>query len=241
MSDIRELFERRDDITHEPLLSLEFEKLQGYGVNGKVVGMDMVFQSVGSKESYQLDIAIPRALIGQYKLMIQATMLSVKLDIDAIEDYQSVVGIYLRNVILRLGESGKTEAWVHTLSDFGEVAYYRLPEHLAVIFAFTQHLPILAEERVMRRKSLTNALQAVKKYLDVDAPDQFDYSEILLMLIKQEEDNEALISELTNEELAQSLSRKDLEELREQVVALEKYEWAQRFTDIIKMKEDEEA
>lgn len=240
MSDIRDFFERQEYITHEPLLSLEFEKLQGYGVNGKVVGMDMVLQSVGHPEDSQLDIPIPSTLIDQYKLMIQATMLNIKLDIDVMDDYQSVVGIYLRKVIFRQSQDGIREAWVYTLSDLGEVAYYRMPEHLAVIFAITQHLPILAEERVLRLKSLATALQAVKKYLDTDSATHLDYSEILFMMIEQEQDNQAFISELTNEELSRSLSRKELEELRTKVIEIEKYEWAQRFTDIINMKQDEE-
>lgn len=240
MSDIQNIFERREHINHAPLLLLEFEKLQGYGVNGKIVGMDMVLRSVASSEVYQLDVAIPQSLIDQYKLMIQATMLNIKLDIDVMEDYQSVVGIYLRRVIFRQNEEGTREAWVYTLSDMGEAAYYRVPEYLAAIFAITRHLPILAEAQAMRCKSLANALQAVQKYLDTDSADQLKYSEILILMIEQEEDNQAFLSELSDEELSHALTRTELEALRERVIVLEKYEWAQRFTDIINRQQDEE-
>lgn len=239
MSDIQEIFERKEIISHKPLISLEFEKLQGYGVNGKVVGMDMVLHSIGHTETFEIDIAIPRPLIEQYKLMIQATMLKIKLEIDVMEEYQSVMGIYIREVIFLLNEAGKREAWIYTLSDMGESYYYRVSEHLAAIFAITNHLPILAEEQVLRPKSLANALQAVQKYLDSNSAKQLKYSEVLQLLIEQEHDNQEFISGLTNEELSRSLTLEELEGLRTWVIELEKYEWAQRFTEIIKIKLDE--
>lgn len=240
MSDIREIFEKKEEISHEPLIDLEFDKLQGYGVNGKVLGMDLVLKSKGLPETQQLEIFIPKVLIEQYKLIVQATMLDIKLDIDVMDDYQSVIGIYLRKVIFLKNKEGEREAWVFTLSDMGEAAYYRVSDYLAAIYAIRKHLPILAEKQVLKQKSIANTLETIQEHFELRQSNSLTYPEKLLEMIKHEEDNAEVLSRLTNEILAQKLSIEELEHLRTGVIQMEKYEWAQKFTDIIKMKEDEE-
>lgn len=240
MSEIQNIFQREDNLSHNAIRALDFDKLQGYGANGKLIGMDIVLKTKQEDDTeLQVIIPIPSGLIERYKYMIQATLMNLKLDIDIMEQYQSVIGTYIKKVILRLNDLGESEAWVFTTSDLGETAYFRLPLHMAVIHAITHHLPILAEQGMLREKSMTRSLQDVQKYLQQDVLQELKLPKIMQLMIEQEEENREFLAEITDEEIKNSLSVTELEGLRDIVVELEKYEWAKRFTDIIKEKRDE--
>ena len=238
--DWKEVFKREEFLETSSLTRVHFRNVQGYMVNGQMVGIDLVFCPNNNEDDRRLSISIPPSLVGSYKLLLQARMLKLDLRIDALDEYQSATGIFLHKVIIRAGEGGEREGWFYTLSDMGEVSYCRVPIYLAVMHAVLHQLPVMAEDALLEKDSPVVSLDDIQKQLSHSAPIQLSKSAVLQLMIDQEEANHEFLSRLTDEELKSSLSIQELKEIKEKVVEMEKYEWAKRFAEIIEQKEGDE-
>ena len=238
--DWKEVFKREECLETTSLTRVHFRNVQGYMVNGKMVGIDLVFCPNNNEDDRRLSISIPPSLVGTYKLLLQARMMKLDLRIDVLEEYQSAMGIFLHKVIIRAGEGGEREGWFYTLSDMGEVSYCRVPIYLAVMHAVLRQLPVMVEDELLEKDSAVVSLDDIQKQLSHSAPIQLSKSSVLQLMIEQEEANHEFLSRITDEELKSSLSIQELKEIKEKVVEMEKYEWAKRFAEIIEQKEDDE-
>lgn len=221
------------------LVRVYFDKLQGYGVNGNMIRLDMVLkvakeEGEDADDQKQLLVSIPEELVDEYKLLIQAVMMGVKLEVDVLPSYQSATGIYIRKVVFGISEDHGTEASIYTISDMGEVVDFKVEQHTAILFALTHQLPIFAEPEVLTEPKSVDSLLDVEDLINELIPEaEVSLYSTLHLLLRDDRALEKYEGDLSDDRLLKDLSVSQMEDLLEVTIELEKYEWSQRFTDLI--------
>lgn len=235
-TELLNMFRRVDTLDHQPLAEVEFKTIQGYIVNGEVMGLDVVFCSKEDKR-LQISIPVPKQMAEIYEHQMRVLNADHKLHLEVMPMYQSAVGVYLREVIVCSGEGDKLETWFHVVTDFGESYYCRVPAYVAMIYAITHKLKISVEKRRLEMKTIVSTVTKANKYMGDDVTINISAADIMWLLLQHEESNAPVLAEITDEQLADELSLKELKDLKDKVVEVEKYEWAQRLSRIISEKE----
>lgn len=223
-----------------------FEKLQGYGVNGNLVRMDLVLKTAkeeGEKEEQQMQllVTIPDELVDEYKLLISGVMMGIKMEVDVLPNYQSATGIYIRKVVFGRDQESKREASIYTISDMGEVIYLKVEEHTAILFALTHQLPIFAEADLLTVPKSVESLSDVEELIGELIPDaEMSLFSTLHLLLRDDQLLEKYEGDLSDERLLRELSVEQMEQLLEVTIELEKYEWSQRLSVLMEQAKNKE-
>lgn len=236
----KDVFRREESLETESLVPVHFRNVQGYMVNGKMLGMDIVLSPNRNDDDRRLSISIPQSLVATYKQLMHVKLMKLDVSIDVLDEYQSALGVFLQKVVIRADKEGRFEAWFYTLSDFGEVSYCRVPVYLAVMHAVLRQLPVIVEDELLEKGSATASLNDIQKQLNHSAPLKLSKLAVLQLMLEQEEANHEFLSKVTDEELMSSLSMQELVAIKDKVVEMEKYEWAKRFAVLIEQKEHDE-
>lgn len=236
----KDVFRREESLDTQLLVPVHFRNVQGYMVNGEMMGMDIVLIPNTNEDDRRLSISIPKSLVAIYKQLMHARLMKLDVSIDVLDEYQSALGVFLQKVIIQADKEGRYEAWFYTLSDFGEVSYCRVPVYLALMHAVLRQLPVIVEDELLEKGSAMASLNDIQKQLNRSAPLQLSKLAVLQLMLEQEEANHEFLSKVTDEDLISSLSLQELVAIKGKVVEMEKYEWAKRFAALIEQKEHDE-
>lgn len=150
MEEWTKIFEQRDELISSDLVQLSYKHMQGYEVGNRLVSLVVLLSTNETKGQRDFSFAVPQYLIKLYQQTLIASLRHQSLTVDVMEEYQSVVGLFLRNIIVVRGEEGNPESWFFAVSENGETSYFRVPIEIALLYGIVHKLPIQAEERLLQ-------------------------------------------------------------------------------------------
>lgn len=215
----REPLEMRQELVHDNLIPLQLSAVQSVQIMDKVRGLMLMLTSKNNDKE-QLSISIPSDLAEIYQMILTGYYNEgVGVEVDLVDYLLVPFDIHFSKLIILNGGVAGIECWLSTFSiREGEVTYFRLPPHVAILYAVQKHLSIECEESVLGKASIGREPEGttLKEYL-VNSDGR-------------------LPSESEREQFSEWLhshSVQELEELKEIAVNREWYEWALWLSEVI--------